>query len=529
MSAGLAAGLAYRHDTGAAVSRYQQEEALERARNSERLAANQMLFEGMENAPQVMGVSDREYVKQFYTEQIQKIGEIGAKNPNWAYDTESFAEVMTFKKGYQTDPRLTRAVSSTAQYTQMQEFRQKHPELANTPEMIQNQQNWETYSKNGFIDPVTESGFTFINPAKREDTAAATAAYAKSVIPTGYETTALGNKYRIVDEASKYTAAVNWWNQQGPQGIAIKYEYEQAVQSGNWDPNQGPMNWMIEKMNPFFEKKALTKDELAAENTEKGYQGAYNTMFTKGPINTQSVHAIKNMLDLDKDDMMVLEKSYVPPNLNSMDVMKQIKSNGNFDPGAMTEIKSLQNAKFVTKPTGRVFVLGANSTVFGDETASVNEHGNAAIGVEVAIEIPLSAMTAGDQRQTILEEMEKAGLFGSTDWRGIISRKKNYEDISEFVLPEKGPVSLSSRMIDGKETPVLIYNTLTTQTYNQSTQQKVDSFVSQSVPVRKLETPQKDVAPVGSTGTLPNGTRAVITGYEKDAQGNITGYKTQTQ
>lgn len=466
---GLVQGLAYRHDFSGAVSNYQREDALERARRSEQMAQTKMLFEGIPDAPQVMGSKDREMISSKYQGLFEELAQFAKDNPNYTTDPEQAAKRYELSKSIQNDPAILRAISSTEQYNQMMAFQKDNPELTQTPDFINSMAKWEMYSKHGSTDGVNESGFTFINPAKRINVEDYIAQTSKGMVSDDYGLDQHGT-YAKVSDGVLNEKAWSMLNDGGVNGYAIKAQYNDLKQQGKIPEGMSAQEWLSRRLRQNYGKPRVKNPNGTGEGGEdtKGLAHSEYGNLYKYPVSKGRKTALEKIIPYNsKNESITFEDGFVmlPDSFNG-DAALLTGGNGNFvGSESQTFYESIMNHEMRAKVTGNTIRLGRNE-----------DTGLDMIGVEVVIDIPY--LDNGELDRQFVEELVKNGMIENDDLDIIWWGTKDIDGGEGDLTPRSKNIFFGSRTNDkGENEKVLKVKGYVPSKFSEANQMEYDSEV----------------------------------------------------
>lgn len=515
---GLAQGLAYRHDFSGAISNYQREDALERARRSEQMAQTKMLFEGIPDAPQVMGQYDREMIGKKYQDLFTELAEFSKSNPNYATDPEQASARYALTKSIQNDPEILRAISSTEQYNQMMAYQQANPNSSKNRQFLDDMAKWEMYSKHGSTDGVNGQGFTFINPAKMIDTEKELTLYASRIQTDTYGSDQLG-QYHKLSESAMNKEAYFLAEDQGPMGMGLDVQYNELIASGKIPKSMSKQQYIKDRLTEKMgrNRSGLNTGGSGDSGSESGSDKTYSGFneITSSPTSVGNVEGIQRVLGYDpKNESMVFREGFVMLK-NNFDGDISIFTGG--DGQYVSErdqifLDEMKNQQYKVKVTGRTIALD----------------GQGLTGYEVEYEIPYSENNVPDRQ--VIRRLEKAGFLENSEWPMFTaSDKKDIDDGPSNITPKSDNIYFSRRKNDkGEYEETLVIRGFVPKRYNSADQMLYDQT---NTSVTGNQSPKDLQVNIGGkfkkgdkfytfTGRKPDGSFEGVKNVEEEAYNN---------
>lgn len=483
MSKGFADGLAYRHDFSGAITNYQREDALNRARKADEMAQMKMLYEGVENIPDVVGKYDREHLAKKWEDKITEMGEYAKEHENWATDPEHYGHIKKMSKALQNDPETLRALSSTQSYKAMMAAIQGNPLLAHHPQMIENRKRWDIYNENGTVDPTTGAGFDFIHPGKIADPSFYLDDVLKSIPNDTFGTDQFG-AFETISETARWKKAHEVARDSGDMGLTLQTAFEEALQSGKVPEKTKYVDWIYNYLSPPKQRSAAAKSVMESIGTPKTIYSQYDELF-KTPVGRANADYLKQIIGYDdKGQTIPLNDGFV---MMADGRMKDFIAEGGYiDPSKQIFLESLKGTQYKTTVTGNTVRLGREQTWQGDQESSPID----LLGIEVAIEIPLTGNSA--RSRAILEELEEKGYIENSDWVNWfgLSGNKDVDSPSEIATKSSRINHGSRKNADGTEEDFLVIRGMVKHKYSETDQMTYNSnYLNSDSKQRPIDSP----------------------------------------
>jgi hypothetical protein len=384
LNRGVALGGAYRHDFNSQITNYQREDALDRARRSEQRAQMKMAYDGMEEMPDVIGEFDRNSIREKYEKSFTDVGSFIKNNPNFDTDPEAYGKLAAIKNGFTNDQDVRRAITSTEQFKQMQDFIQANPD-ANPAEMTQIKQSWDMYNKTGTMDGVNKSAFTFVNPGKAFNSTEYLLDFGKSLKTDTIQFDALGS-YSTVEAGNLRGIAMDLVQGDSKEAFQIKAQFRQQVADGRIDPKTNIIDYIAGFLQQGVGKSYIKTSGSGGSSSDKepaanAYKKLFNTSVSEVPAefagdlidyNKQS-ETIK--FDTGRTPVLAMTKLVNGANAFTQDKGKSLGVEHQFN------FEAFRGLELAGRPTGTIVRIGDMSNNDPNDTSAL-------LGVETLIEIP---------------------------------------------------------------------------------------------------------------------------------------------